>query len=525
MKTMLDPALPMMTASERRSFGWLAWIDRHARLLLGLMILLDVLVITVAAVRRLQMYDMGFDLALIQQVLWSTLHGRPFETYAYDFTRNLLGTDSFFVLLLFVPFYALAPQPATLFLVQAAIVASGAIPVYALAHDHLRRRWGALAFAAVYLAYLPVMWGSLYEIRERVLAMAFVLWMLLCIERRWYWRMLIPLALALSCRLDTTIGVALTGCYALLLRWRSMDGQADAASGERPRSYSGPMPWRFGLTLIAAAITWYLFVTQVMVPYFTPQRPGYLFLEHYGYLGKTPGQILLNVIGHPLNTLGILLAPNKLWYLLAMFLSLGFLTLLNWRALLIMLPLYGLNYLSPRKIQWDVYHHYQGLIVPFMIVGAIYGLASLVRRDLFGRRTLEWGIAAMFAGTLVSHAVYQNPLQRMFGRWSPTTREIAANTLAQRVPPEVPVAAGNLLAPHLAPRQKILLVPGDVFYYAKDPFAQAEYALVDIHRNDDERKATEQAIARGGWCTLDTQADYLLLKKQSQAHGERCITQ
>ena len=498
MDTVANLTARVSQPARLRSAALANWIDRHARLLLTLLIAGYVLVITVAAIWRLHLYDMGFDLALIQQVIWNTLHGRPFETYAYDFTTNLLGTDSFFVLLVFLPFYALFPSPATLLAVETVIVGTSAIPVYLLARDHLERRWAALALAAIYLAYLPVMWGNLYEIRERVMAMAWILWLLLCLERGWYWRMLVPLALALSCRLDTTIGIALVGCYALLRR----------------------LPWRFGLTLFASAVAWYLAVTQWIVPSFT-DRPGYLFLEHYRYLGDTPLAILLNLVTHPLNTLRILFAPPKLWFLLGMFLPLAFLPLLDWRLLLIMMPLYGLNLVSPRKIQWDVYHHYQGLIVPLMILGAIYGLATLHRRRVFGPHTLGWGVAAMLAGTLLSHLLFGNPLPRMLKRWHPTARQIAANQLVERVPDDAPVAAGNLLAPHLPPRRQIFLVPGGDFYYVADPFARAEYALVDLTKPL-EREATEAAIARGGWCVLDTQADYLLIKKQPQARGESC---
>ena len=523
LRTRDTPSTTVVVSARPRWDALAGWINRHARVLLVLLIAGYILVVTVAAVRKFQRYGMGFDLALIQQAIWNTLHGRPFETYAYDFTTNLLGTDSFFVLLVFLPFYAVFANPATLLAVQTVIVALSAIPVYLLARDSLKQRWAALAFVAIYLAYLPVMWGTLYEIRERVLAMAWLLWLLLCIERRWYWRMLIPLVLALSCRLDTTIGVALVGCYALSRRWpgRAVETADTSVDGRRLT----PLPWRFGLTLIASAVVWYLFVTNVMVPTFT-DRPNYLFLEHYRYLGETPGQIALRVVANPLNTVRILFTPLKLWYLLGMFLPLAFIPLLNWRLLLVMLPLYGLNLLSPRKIQWDVYHHYQGLIVPLMILAAIFGLGSLVRGRRLGRRTLEWGVAAMLVGTLLSHALFGNELTRIFKRWRPTEREVAANTLVEAVPDDVPVAAGNLLAPHLSPRRQIFLVPGGDFYYVAEPFGKAQYALVDMTR-EPERTATQAAISKGGWCVLDRRTDsrsydYLLIKKQPLAHGEAC---
>ena len=80
---------------DRRPLGLLAWVERHAALLLALLVLGYIVVISAAAIIKFQRYQMGFDLALIQQVIWNTLQGRPFETLAYDFTDNLLGTELF----------------------------------------------------------------------------------------------------------------------------------------------------------------------------------------------------------------------------------------------------------------------------------------------------------------------------------------------------------------------------------------------------------------------------------------------
>lgn len=529
---------PVALRTNQPRVSLLAWIDRHARALLIALVLGWIVVVGAAAILKFQRFLMGFDLALIQQIIWNTLHGRPFETYAYDFTTNILGTDSFFVHLLMVPFYALYPNPATLLLVQTVIVGTSAIAVYLLTRDALSQRWAALAIAAVYLLYQPVLNGTLYEVRERVLAMAFVLWMLLAIHRRRYGWMIVAAVLALSNRLDTTIGVALVGVYALLLRFR-----------REPTEQTGldRIGWHYGLTLIAMAVAWYIFVTNIMVPRFT-DRPGYLFLEHYGYLGDSPGAILANVILNPLNTLGILFAPPKLWFLLGMFLPLAFLSLLNWRLMLVMIPLYGLNLLSPRKIQWDVYHHYQGLIVPLMVLAAIFGLATITRRRLIGRWTLHLGVTAMLLGTMASHYLYGNQIVSIFKRWQPTERVMAANEIVRAVPDDVSLAVSNVLAPHVAPRREIFLLPGDDFHYVAEPLAKADYALVDLDV-EGERDELTQAIAAGGWCIVDSSRDesavrtitdalrlqaadaygidratpdYLLLRREPAAQGERC---
>ena len=100
------------------------------------------------------------------------------------------------------PLYAVFPSVNTLLVAEMVIVALGAIPLYLLARDRLGAVLGLL-IAVLYFAYLPVQYGSLYEIRFRMMAMAWLCFLLFFVERERYWAMLPFLFLALSCRLDT----------------------------------------------------------------------------------------------------------------------------------------------------------------------------------------------------------------------------------------------------------------------------------------------------------------------------------
>ncbi|GAC1643323.1 MAG: hypothetical protein NVS4B8_13220 [Herpetosiphon sp.] len=485
---------PVVSALQRLR----RWLDRNARLALWILLGGWWLVMSVAAVRKFQLYGMGFDLGLIQQAVWNTVHGRPFATQAYDFTNNLLGTDSFFVLLLFVPFYAVLPNPATLLVVQTVIVGSGAIALYLLTTKILGKRWPGPVVALLYLGYLPVINGDLYEVRERIMAMAFVLWLLWCLYERRYRLALVPLVLALSCRLDSTIGVALVGVYALLLRH----------------------PWRVGLGIIFAAAGWYLVVTKLIIPVFTTQT-NYIFLEHYSDFGHSASEIVVNVVIHPLHTLGYVLTAGKLWYLVGMFLPLLFLPLGDWRSLLVMAPLFGLNLLANRRIQWDIYHHYQGLIVPFMFTGALHTLARL-------RRAWRWTwdpqgalIGGCVAVTLLAPLLFGSQFPGLL-RAKQARQVKAANELVREVPADVPLAVGNLLAPHVAPRQGLFLVPGNDFHYAADPFGRADYALLDLGKTD---VRADYMMVVANWCVVDQRSEIILARRQPNGNGARCAQQ
>jgi uncharacterized membrane protein len=271
---------------------------------------------------------------------------------------------------------------------------------------------------------------------------------------------------------------------------------------------------------LGSGVLAYLLVTRVMIPQFT-DKTDYMLLDLYRHLGNSPAEIVVNLVSHPLNTLGILFAPPKPWYLLGLLLPLVFLPLLHWRLVLIMIPLFGINLLSPRPIQWDLYHHFHGLVVPLLILAAILSLAALVRRQLLGVYTLHWSVAAMLIGTLATNVLYGNPLPGIFKYWQPSERAQAANPLVGLVPDGASLAVSNLVSPHVAPRRELYLLPSNDPFYVEEPLKRAQYALVDWN-NPPERREVEAAMEQGGWCLVAEEARYRLLKQQPGARGERC---
>ncbi len=488
------------------------WLERHSGRWLVLLLGLFFLVFSLAAIRKYELFRMGFDVALVHQAVWNTVQGRFLETHAYDFTNNLLGTDSFLMLAWLTPFYALFPSVYTLFVLQMAIVALGALPLYWLARERLGGGAGLL-MAAVYLLYLPVEYGSLYEIRLRIMAMTWLGFLLFFVERRTYWAMWPFLLLALSCRLDATIAVVMAGLYAFLRR----------------------RPWYYGLTLLVAGLGWYLAMTRLIIPGLST-RPGYMFLEHYEPLGSTPGEIVRTMVTEPGLFLQVIFQPAKMWYIFQMGMPLLFTPLLAPSALLPAVPLFLLNLLSSRPNQFDIYHHYQGLLTTFLMVATVFAWGTLARwpgriRRTSGGTTLStqenfWsrlgnqgrirliGLTLLLA-SLTCNLVFRNPLPGIFfGR--PPERTATARALIARIPPDAPVAASNLLAPFIPMRRDLFLVPGGDFHYAEHPEERADYILLDLQseHGDQERTLLETLRQRPEWQVLAEQDGYVLLARQ-----------
>jgi uncharacterized membrane protein len=119
-----------------------------------------------SGLRAMDLTTSTWDMGIYQQALWSTAHGRPFweaadaETGSYG---SLLQVHSVFLLYLIVPVYAAAPSEWTLFIIQSAVVALAAVPLFLLGRDLTSSgRWG-LAAAVVYLAWAPLLSANLYD--------------------------------------------------------------------------------------------------------------------------------------------------------------------------------------------------------------------------------------------------------------------------------------------------------------------------------------------------------------------------
>lgn len=494
----------MSEARSNQTTWWLrtwSWLERYSGWLLVAMLLFFFAVFTAAIIRKHELGRMGYDVALIHQAVWNTAHGRFLETHAYDFTNSLLGTDSFFMAAWLAPLYRLLPSVYTLYAAQIAIVALGALPLYLLAKDRLGRVPG-LAAAALYLLYTPVEYGSLYEIRFRIMGMAWLAFILLFVERRRYWALLPFIVLALSCRLDTTVAVFMAGLYALLRR----------------------RPWYYGVTLMAAGLGWYLAMTQGIIPALST-RDSYMFLEHYGHLGSTPIEVLLSPFTRPLVVVQTVFQPGKIQYLLQLGAPFLFLFVFCPPALLPALPLLALNLLSTRANQFDVYHHYQGMVTPFLLAGTILTWEWLSHWE--GPAWLRaWRVQALanrvrlitlflLLAALSTNLLFRNPLPSiLLGRASP--RLETARALIAQIPPDAPVAASNQLAPLVPVRQDIFLVPGGDFYYAAHPEERADYVLLDLQsgRGEDEAALLEKLRADARWRVVEEKEGYVLLKRE-----------
>ena len=393
------------------------------------------------AVREHSAFETGrFDLGNMVQAVWSTAHGRPLEVTELDGEQiNRLGAHVDPILAAFAPLWWLWPSPAMLLVLQAAVVALGALPVFWLARKHLgSERLGSL-FALTYLLYAPVQWLPLDEFHPVALAcplLAFAVWYL---DEGRLGAAAPFLVLAALTKEEIPIVIAALGVWYAVARGRRLAGTALAVTG-------------------VAVAAFYL---AVVIPHFREgEAPA--FYERYDAVGGSPSGIVETAITDPLVLIRALTEGRDLGYLLQLGLPLAGLFLAAPLLLLPALPELAANLLSEVSTQTSIEFHYTAPIAPFLVMGTILGVAR-------APRLVPAVLIASVAG-----AVVLGPLRA--GELRPdrvSDHDRVAARAVDLIPDEAAVSSTNGLGAHLSARRRVFSFP---------VIGEAAWVAVDLRR-------------------------------------------
>ncbi|MCL5256395.1 MAG: DUF2079 domain-containing protein [Chloroflexi bacterium] len=461
-------------------------MDSHrAWIILGVVLVVYIAVLGVASYLKYERFGQGFDQVDFEQAIWNAIQGRGFEDVRFNFTESIFGVDFMPFLAVLVPFYALVPSANTLFVLQTIALALGAIPVFLLARDKLKSPLLGLVFAFVYLLYPTVQYINLSPIQLRAFALVLLLYAFYFFEQRRWVLFAAFGVLAAACRTDVSLVLMMFGFYEL----------------------AGRRNWRYVLLPVAFSGAYFFISLFVIVPSFTHPAPvlpasqlpfmepgqsqdwlgsNNSLLIYYKNLGSTPGGIVKTIVTHPLQTLGMMFTPDKIWYMVTLLLPVAFLPLLGPRALLLALPILLMNLLSDRVAQFDYRTQYSALAIPGMIVGAIYGFSRLKQlvAGIAGKgRSVPGGLGVPLVGVLLIIAVganvaLHNPVLRTLRYHESDARVAAAQSLIAMIPSDASVAASSFVAPRLLPRRYLYNFPPQSY---TPSLANVQYILVDTN--------------------------------------------
>jgi uncharacterized membrane protein len=406
--------LLLLILAHVAAYGWLA-TQRHARF-----------------------NSTGYDLAIKEQVLWNTLHGRFFASSPE--VENAFADHFQPVMLALLPLYAIIPSPELLLWVQVIGLAAGALPLYRLARRRLESPWLALVVAAAYLLYPATGFIERFDFHPEVLAIPAFIAAFEAFDRDDLRAVSLWLLVPLLSKENLGFSVAAFGLYAalkerVLFHRRVRFGLAWAGVG----------------LLVSSATMFWLIPTLRQGPSDT--------LARYSWLGEDPGQMALTLLTQPGTVCRTLAEPNRALYLLQLLLPVGFLALLGLPELALAAPGLAINLLAQHHCQAKIYCQYTAPIVPFVFIASVCGLQRL--KSWLGRRWLFHIIGLAIVPLTVLALAIDNPFTEGEELPPPLAHLPNAEAIYQAlvtVPPDASVVTTNAYAPHLAQREGVHII-------------------------------------------------------------------
>ena len=438
------------------------------------------------------------DLGMYTQQLWGALQGRMFLCSVYELPNdNMLAEHVMPIVMALAPLYALWTDPRMLLLIQAVFVALAAWPLYQIGLRFGLNRAMAMIPALSWLMHPMIQSANLYDFHPDALAPFFVLMTFLAmLDRRWkaYW---VLAFLAIMCKEDVALPVALIGVYAALTRRH----------------------WALGAVTVALAGVWFIVSVDVIVPHFreTVYRHGDRYLHLVApYLdadAPKPGlfQIAWIMLLHPVWTISHLFTAARVNGLLELLGPVVGMALLGPLELFIALPAIAANLLAEHERQHGFNLHYPFSMAPFLYVASASGLARLgglggrrfpgrflaMDSDRRKARVAFWAVAMLLASVTFCYWNGQTVLSRRHAsrRYRVGERYAVGRDLARQVPPGAAVSAQTTVGTHLTHRFKIYEFP-----HVRD----ADWIVLDLG-----------SLQRGGsvWPFADSAAYVALLEE------------
>jgi uncharacterized membrane protein len=442
-------------------------LDKYAIYALAIMILCYTVTLSCFTVQRHRTYaSSAFDLGIYSQALWSTLHGKLlYETPDLFLSESFFGVHFSPILLFLVPLYAFYPSPEVLLVLQSLILALAALPLYKLACNVLHNKRLSLAVATLYLLYPPLHASNFYDFHiHSFLPLFFIASAYYLLQKRWL-KGAVFIILSLLTIEVAAVFTAAIGLY-LLVRFR------------RENAICLIVPI---VILLGSAIV-FRFSLEV-ISSFNKKAP---FIEGgidwFPHLGKSPGEILVNVFSlHVIEAISYNWWAKLVYWLMLLF-PLRFTPLLSPTELILLLPWFIITLLTDHASFYTVGWQYNVFITPFLFISLIYVLNKFSQR----RRTLLIELVIL---TSTSLALY-SPLSLVARRITPLLQLTGAayapfgsnahvdalNKILLLVPSNASILTQNNIFPHIANNlETYIWLPGSVV---------PEYILVDFKSNE-----------------------------------------
>jgi uncharacterized membrane protein len=402
-----------------------------------------------------------FDFGLFSQMFhYMKKTGLPLTTLERDGLLSHFAVHVSPIYYFMLPFYCLVPKPETLQVLQAAVLASGVIPLYLIGKNRGLSGFQRTLLCALLLLFPAYAGGTGYDLHENCFLTPLILWLFYAIEKKNIPLTAVAGLLTLMVKEDAAVYVAVIGLYLLiktLLRLKKLDIQNLIT----------------GIALLAGSLLWFFAVTG----YLAEKGDGVMTYRYDNFIFDGSGSLVTvvkAVIMNPMKALFECVDIEKLQFNNLMLLPLLCLPLITRRfeRYILLIPYVLINLMSDYQYQHNIFFQYTFGSTAFLLYLTAVNLADIKAEKVrLGALCMAVLIAgACFAGNIIPRVKQYQETASKYASYYDSVREVL-----DTVPEDASVATTTFYTTYLSQRDVIY----DIRYCSRAHLLETEYVVLN----------------------------------------------
>lgn len=418
----------------------------------------------------------SYDFGIFSQMFYNMRQsGQPLTTIERDGLLSHFHVHMSPIYYLMLPFYYLAPAPATLQILQAAVLASAVIPLWKIGKLHGLRDWQRMLLCAVLLLFPAYAGGAGYDIHENCFLTPLILWLFYGIDKQNLWVTVFSAALTLTVKEDAAVYVAV---IALWLTIRSI-------------LYHNRKMGLTGICILAGSLIWFLLVTGFLAN----TGDGVMTYRYNNFIYDGSASLLTvvkAVIMNPMKALFECVDAEKLKFIALTLIPLLGLPLLTRRyeRYILLIPYILVNLMSDYPYQHDIFFQYTFGSTACLLYLTAVNLAD-IRQEKLRSVTLTAVVLTCLIGfcSVIVPVAVRYPVQCVQQRHDYR----AIREVLSQIPEEVSVAASTFYTTTLSQRETLY----DIHHCSRAHLLSCDYIIVS--QTDDMFQELCQLLPEHGY--------------------------
>lgn len=401
-----------------------------------------------------------FDFGIFAQMFHSMkTTGLPITTVERDGPLSHFAVHVSPIYYLLLPFYYLVPHPATLQVLQAAVLASAVIPLWLLGKHHNLKpavRFGACLLLLLYPAYAG---GTSYDIHENAFLTPLLLWLFYGIDRRNGIVTAIAAVLTLMVKEDAAVYVAVVALYLLLRTALRQDRKWGLMAGT---------------ALLVLSVGWFFATTT----YLATSGDGVMTYRYDNFMYDKSDSlvtVIKAVLLSPMKAVFECVDKEKLPFIGMTMGALACMPLMTRRyeRLVLLIPYLLVNLMTDYKYQFDIFFQYTFGSTACLIYLVLVNIADW-KKDLHRLGVLALAVCISFGcfwNQIIPKAVRYPTYCKTYAGYYDALRDVL-----DEIPEDASVAATTYYTTYLSQRDVLY----DVRYASKAHVLSCEYVAVGV---------------------------------------------